>query len=89
LPDAGKRYVHSTFDSLFLDSESLIRAHPDRIARLNDRGRAHQVVLSYCDGQKTVAEVQALVQRDHPQLFPSSQATSSFITQVLSGDTSE
>ena len=89
LPDAGKRFTHTTFNGLLLDGEALTRAQPDRVAKLNDRGRARQVVLSYCDGQRTVAEVHALVQRDHPQLFPSTQATASFITQVLSSDTSE
>jgi hypothetical protein len=88
LPDVGKRFTHTTFNGLLLDSEALTRAQPERVAKLNDRGRARQVVLSYCDGQRTVAEVQTLVQRDHPELFPSTQATAAFITQVLSWDTS-
>ncbi len=89
LPNSGKRFAHTTFNGLLLDRQTLTRAHPNRIAKPNERGRARLVVLSYCDGQRTVAEVQALVQRDHPQLFPSSQAAASFITQVLSWDTSE
>jgi hypothetical protein len=88
LPDAGKRFTHTTFNGLLLDSEALTRAQPDRVAKLNDRGHARQVVLSYCDSQRTVAEIQEMVQRDHPQLFPSPQATAAFITQVLSWDTS-
>ena len=89
LPDAGKRFTHTTFNGLLLDRQALTRAGPDRVAQLNDRGRARQIVLSYCDGKRTIAEVQALVQRDHPDLFPSAQATSSFVTQVLSWDTGE
>jgi SAM-dependent methyltransferase len=89
LPGAGKRFAQNTFNGLLLDRESLTRAYPDRVARLNDHGRARQVVLSYCNGQRSVAEVQALVQREHPELFPSAQATSSFITHVLSWDTGE
>jgi len=89
LPDTGKRFTHTTFNGLLLDHEALTRAQPDRVAKLNNRGLARQVVLSYCDGRRTVAEVQALVQRDHPDLFPSAQATSSSITQVLSWDTNE
>ena len=88
LPDRGKRFAHTTFNGLLLDHEALTRAQPDRVARLNNRGLARQVVLSYCDGQRTVAEIQALVQRDHPDLFPSAQATTSFVTQVLAWDTS-
>ena len=87
IPGTGERFAHSTFNGLLLDRASLTRAQPDRVAKLTDRGRARQIVLSYCDGQRTVAEVQALVNKDHPALFPSAQATSSFITEVLSWDT--
>ena len=89
LPDAGKRFTLTTFNGLLLDSEALTRARPDRVAKLNDRGRARQVVLSYCDGQRTVAEIQEIVRRDHPELLPSAEAMSSFIEHVLSRDTGE
>jgi protein arginine N-methyltransferase 1 len=88
LPAAGKRFTHTTFNGLLLDSEALTRAQPERVAKLNDRGRARQIVLSYCDGQRTVAEIQAIVRREHPELFPSEMAVSSFVAQVLSRDTS-
>ena len=61
----------------------------DRVAKLNERGRKRQIVLSYCDGTRSVAEVQALVRREHPDLFASAHAASDFITQVLSWETSE
>jgi hypothetical protein len=70
-----------------LDKEALNRAQPGRVAKLNDRGRARQIVLSYCDGQRTLAEVQATVLKEHPNLFPSAQATHSFVEQVLAWDT--
>ena len=89
LPQSGQRYSHTTFNGLLLDREALMRAHPNRVAKLNNRGKARQIVLSYCDGKRSVADVQALVQRDHPSLFPSRPATESFVTQVLSLDTSE
>ena len=89
LPRSNTRFAHSTFNGLLLDREAITRAHPDRRARLNDRGRARRLVLSYCDGQRTAAEVEALIQRDHPDLFPSARATSSFIRQVLAWDTNE
>ncbi|MDH5620374.1 MAG: hypothetical protein OEZ11_17320, partial [Gammaproteobacteria bacterium] len=60
-----------------------------RVARLNDRGRARQIVLSYCNGQRTVSEVQELVLREHPDLLPSASAISVFINRVLAWDTSE
>jgi hypothetical protein len=89
LPNSGQRVAQSTFNGLLLETEALTRARPDRPARLNDRGRARQIVLSYCDGRRTVGEVQALVEREHPALFPSKQATDSFIRRVLAWDTSE
>jgi protein arginine N-methyltransferase 1 len=89
LPESNTRFAHSTFNGLLLDHEALTRAHPDRIALLNRRGRAPQIVLSYCDGQRSVAEVEALVRREHPDLFPAASATSSFIRRVLAWDTSE
>jgi protein arginine N-methyltransferase 1 len=89
LPGSNTRFTHSTFNGLLLEREALMRAHPDRRARLNDRGRARQLVLSYCDGQRTAAEVEALIRHDHPDLFPSATATSSFIRQVLAWDTNE
>ena len=87
LPESGKRFAHTTFNGLLLDKEALNRAQPDRVATLNDRGQARQIVLSYCNGQRTAAEVQALVQSEHSDLFPSAQATSAFVESVLSSDT--
>ena len=89
LPDSGQRFAHTTFNGLLLDRQSLTRAHPERIAELSDRGKARQLILSYCDGKRTLAEVEALVLQDFPQLFPSARATSDFITTVLASDTSE
>jgi protein arginine N-methyltransferase 1 len=89
LPERNQRFTHTTFNGLLLDQRALTRANQGRPATLNARGRARQIVLSYCDGQRSLADVQALVQREHPQLFPSAHAMSTFITEVLSWDTSE
>lgn len=88
LPGSSQKFAQTTFNGLLLDREAMTRAHPDRIAKLNDRGRARQVVLSYCDGERTVAEVRSLVQHDLPELFPSPQALDAFVAQVLASDTS-
>jgi protein arginine N-methyltransferase 1 len=89
LPDSGERFSHTTFNGLLLDGDALNRGRPDRIAKLNARGRARQVLLSYCDGKRTISEVEALVICKHPDLFPSPEATSSFAKRVLMWDTSE
>ena len=89
LPDSGERFTHTTFNGLILDNSTLNRGRPDRIASLNARGRARQIVLSYCDGEQTIEQVEALVNRDHPDLFPSAIATSTFVRSVLQWDTGE
>jgi protein arginine N-methyltransferase 1 len=89
LPEQGRRFSLTSFNGLLLDDEALNRSRPDRIARLNERGRAHQVALSYCDGTRTVAEVEALVRKEHPDLFPSAHATEKLVRSVLTWDTGE
>ena len=89
LPHSGERFSHTTFNGLLLDDTTLNRGRPDRVASLNERGRARQIVLSYCDGKRTIEQVEELVLRDHPDLFPSARATSSFVRTVLQWDTSE
>jgi hypothetical protein len=89
LPEQDRRFSLATFNGLLLDDEALERSRADRVARLNERGRARQVVLSYCDGARTVAEVEALVRSEHPSLFPSARATETFVRSVLARDTGE
>jgi protein arginine N-methyltransferase 1 len=83
----GLRHALSTFNGLLLDEVALDRSRPDRPARLNSSGLARQIVLGYCDGERTLAEVEARVLEDHPDLFPSQQATRAFVRSVLASDT--
>ena len=89
LPRTGQRFDHTTFNGMLLDQETLAQAQPDRIAALNDQGRAMRILLSYCDGERTIAEVQEQIQREHPDLFPSGQATLSFLRRNLAWVTGE
>ena len=87
LPERGEQFSLSTFNGLLLDDETLEHSHRDRVAQLNDRGKALRIVLSYCDGVRTVAEVEAKVRKEHPDLFPSALATTKFIQQALAWNT--
>ena len=87
LPGQGQRFSLTTFNGLFIDNTAMDQGRPDRTAQLNSRGLAHQIVLSYCDGRRTVAEVEALVMQAHPDLFPSALATRAFVRSVLTSDT--
>ena len=88
LPGSGQRFELNTFNGMALDRAAIDRVQPNRLARINREGRARQVVLSYCDGKRTVCEVQRLVLEQHPDLFPSPKATRNFISRVLACDTS-
>ena len=83
----GQRHALTTFNGLLLDNAALDRGRPDRFAQLNARGRARQIVLGYCNGQRTVAEVEALVLQAHHDLFPSARATRNYVRDVLASDT--
>lgn len=86
---SGQRYALSTFNGLLLDEFVLDRSRPDRNAQLNARGLARQIVLGYCNGERTLADVEARVLEDHPDLFPSQQATRAFVRSVLASNTGE
>jgi len=87
LPAAGRCFRHSTWQGMLLAPDDLIRAHPERMLQLSREGRARMTVLGYCDGRRTLREIEALVLRNHPGLFPSDQEISRFVVHVLSRDT--
>lgn len=87
IPAAGKRFVHSTWNALPLRREDLLRLVPDRLPRPNREAAARSVVLGYCDGRRTVAEIGQAVLHDHPDLFPSHAEITRFVAQVLGQDT--
>ena len=49
--------------------------------------RAGQIVMGYCDGKRTVAEIEAAVLADHPDLFPTPKAISDFVAGWLGNQT--
>jgi protein arginine N-methyltransferase 1 len=87
LPATGHRFVQSTWTGLLLDESDMVRANPDRVAVLNLRGRARRIVLGYCDGVRSVAEVERMVLHDHPDLFGSPAESARFVAHVLGADT--
>lgn len=82
-PATGRRFSHSTWQGQFLTQEQLLQANPVRVPRLSRTGQATATVLAYCDGRRTVAQIEAAVLRDHPDLFPSPAEISRFVTKVL------
>lgn len=86
-PASGRRFSHSTWQGDLLDREQIARSHPEYIPKVSQTAHARSLVLGYCDGQRTVAQVRKAVLHNHPALFPSREETTRFITAVLSRDT--
>ena len=86
-PASGRRFSHSTWQGDLLDQARIIRNQPEYVPQVSRTARARSLVLGYCDGQRSVAQVQEEVLRDHPALFPSTEEITRFVTTVLSRDT--
>lgn len=86
VPSVGRRFSHSTWQGMLLSPEDMLRSNPERVPRRNGASLAREVVLGYCDGRRTVREIEAVVLLKHPDLFPSASEVSRFVAQVLHRD---
>ncbi len=77
------RFSHSTFHGMLLSAEDLRRTRPGFVPKLTAWGQARLTVLTLCDGQRTVAEVEAELQRLHPELFRTSAEAAEFAAEVI------
>lgn len=84
---SGRRYSQSTWPGMPSLPHDLVRSRPDHVPRLTRPARAAAIVLGYCDGMRSVREIERTVLRDHPNLFPSEGETARFVAQVLGRDT--
>lgn len=81
---SGKRQSHSTLNGMLLGGRDLGAGNPLAVPRLSREGEARRAVLSYCDGVRSVAEIEELVWREHPGLMPTRQALSDVVVRTLS-----
>jgi protein arginine N-methyltransferase 1 len=86
-PLSGQKFKYSTGMGVVLGRDDLLRTSPDRNPQLNQIGRARGIVLSYCNGLRSAAEIEALVIREHSDMFPSISEISRFVGEVLARDT--
>jgi SAM-dependent methyltransferase len=77
------RHSHSTFRGMLLSTEDLRRTHPDFVPKLSPWGEARLTVLRLCDGERSVGEIEAELQRRHPDLFPSLAEAAKFSAEVI------
>lgn len=87
VPATGQRFSQSTWQGMLLATEDLIRGSPDRVPRPSPEAAARAMVLGYCDGQRSVRDIEQAVRREHPSLFPSPAEISRFVVEVLGRDT--
>lgn len=90
--DAGQRVrkateSHSTFEGLLLAGEDLRKTQPTFVPRLSPWGEARLSVLSLCNGERPMAEVEEEVYRRHPKLFRSPDDAARFVREVITPST--
>lgn len=82
----GRRQSQSTLNGLLLGEQDLRTGNPGAVPRLSREGEARRVILGYCDGVRSMAEIEAIVLKEHPDLLPSRQALADFVVRVLTRD---
>jgi protein arginine N-methyltransferase 1 len=86
-PATGLCCTQSTWQGMLVESADIARSNPDRVPRPSAEAQARAVVLGYCDGKRSVRDIEEAVLRDHPSLFPSRREISGFVAEVLGRDT--
>ena len=86
-PRSGTESRQSTWQGDIVEQDRLKRLHPARQPTPSAEALARQTVLGYCDGTRTVAQIQQLVLAEHPDLRPSAAEIQRFVASVISQDT--
>ncbi|NNE24797.1 MAG: class I SAM-dependent methyltransferase [Rhizobiales bacterium] len=86
LPD-GSTPSFSTWQGMMLDPADVAQLQLDHVPVLNALGKARAVVLGYCDGVRTLSQIQQLVCTNHPGLFPTEAEILRFVVAVARRDT--
>ena len=86
-PSSGNRFNHSTWLGEVVDTAQLARSQPNYVPRITPSATARNIVLSYCDGHRSLSQIQDAVLLDYPHLFPSRAEIIRFVTTTLHRDT--
>lgn len=87
-PASGRKFSQTTWQGDMLEAAVLKRKHPDHKPVPTSSARNRALVLGYCDGQRTAAQVLAEVIKHHPALLPSTEEIARFVAATLDGSTS-
>jgi hypothetical protein len=77
------RFSHSTLQGILISQENLRRTQPDFIPKLSPWGEAQRSVLTLCDGQRALSEIEQEVYRRHYRLFGSLGKAEAFVAKVI------
>ena len=77
----------STWNGMFLSKEDIQRTLPGFVPHLTLRGYARLSVLSLCDGERPLSEIEQEVLRRHPRLFKSAAEAATFVAEVVTSYT--
>ena len=86
-PATGRRFKHSTWQGLTFSAAQQGQSDPARVPVANATGSARMIVLGYCDGRRSMLEIEQAVLLEHPALFPTTAEISRFVARVLNTDT--
>jgi SAM-dependent methyltransferase len=73
----------STWNGMFLSKEDIQRTLPGFVPHLSPRGYARLSVLTLCDGERPLSEIEQEVFRRHPHLFKSAAEAATFVAEVV------
>ena len=76
-------FLHTTVRGMVLTKDDLNRGDPKSRPALNASGAALLTVVSMCDGQHPLADIETEVFRLHPDLFPSKKEAAAFVASVV------
>lgn len=84
---SGQGCEHSTLAGRLIGPEVLRRKRPDFRPQPSASSRARSIILGYCDGHRSVRDVESCVLREHPDLFPSVAELRSFVSLTIDQET--
>lgn len=82
-PTNPVRFTHSTLKGMLISREDLRRTHPAFVPTLSRWGTARLTVLTLCNGERPLAQIEQELLRRHPDLFPSLSNAATFVAEVV------
>ncbi len=83
-PETERRqFTHTTLKGMLISREDLQRTHPAFVPTLSPWGTARLTVLTLCDGERPLMQIEQELLRRHPDLFPSLSKAATFVAEVV------